>query len=117
LGFIVFRAGNRRGNAGLFIAHQHNLRRQEWFFCVVGFYALGTIVFDFPDCYYFFLALVVVGPETALVQFLRNTIRNWKLRIISGPHDIGDMIFFMGGPQLGDLRQECWPDIWERLFR
>jgi MFS family permease len=92
--------------AGLFIAHQHNLRRQGMVLLVsVGFYALGTIVFGFSRLFIIsFLALVVVGAGDSISTILRNTIRNLETPdYIRGRMTSVNMIFFMGGPQLGDF--------------
>jgi MFS family permease len=92
--------------AGLLIAHQHNLRRQGRILLIsVGFYAFGTIVFGFSRIFLIsFLALVVVGAGDGISTILRNTIRNLETPdYIRGRMTSVNMIFFMGGPQLGDF--------------
>jgi len=92
--------------AGLLIAHQHNLRRQGMILLIsVGFYACGTIVFGFSRIFLIsFLALVVVGAGDGISTILRNTIRNLETPdYIRGRMTSVNMIFFMGGPQLGDF--------------
>lgn len=69
------------------------------------FYALGTILFGFSDIFLLsFIGLCVVGVGDSVSTIIRNTIRQ-----INTPDNLRgrmtsiNMIFFMGGPQLGEF--------------
>lgn len=92
--------------AGFLIAHKHSLRNQGKILLVsVAFYALGTVVFGLSRLFIVsFLAMVVVGAGDGISTILRNTIRNLETPdYIRGRMTSVNMIFMMGGPQLGDF--------------
>lgn len=88
------------------LAHIHTLRRQGLLLLLgVLFYAIGTVMFGFSKSFLLsFLALITVGAGDSLSTIIRHTIRqvvtpdNMRGRIIAI-----NMIFFQGGPQLGEF--------------
>jgi len=92
--------------AGLTLSQNSNLTRQgRLLLGAVGMFGLATIVFGISRSYLLtFAALVFVGGSDAVSTILRNTIRQ-----IQTPDQIRgrmvsiNQIFFMGGPQLGEI--------------
>lgn len=106
LGFLYSAEAIGAVIAGIVIAHKHNLRNQgKILLTAVSFYALGTIIFGLSRLFAVsFLALVIVGAGDSVSTILRNTIRNLETPdYIRGRMTSVNMIFFMGGPQLGDF--------------
>ncbi|MBP9719480.1 MAG: MFS transporter [Candidatus Levybacteria bacterium] len=92
--------------AGFFIARKATLRHQGILLLgAVALYALGTILFGFSQIFILsFLALVIVGVGDSISTIIRNTIRQLETPdYIRGRMTGVNMIFFMGGPQLGDF--------------
>ncbi len=71
----------------------------------VMIYGLATIVFGFATAFPIaFLALATVGAADTLSMVIRNTVRQLHTPDhIRGRMVSVNMIFFMGGPQLGEL--------------
>jgi MFS family permease len=71
----------------------------------VAFYALGTILFGFSTIFLLsFLGLIIVGAGDSISTIIRNTIRQLETPDYMRGRMTGiNMIFFMGGPQLGDF--------------
>jgi MFS family permease len=92
--------------AGLSVAHRPRLSHQGILLLVsVGFYALGTILFGISHIFVLsFLALIMVGSGDSISTIIRNTIRQLETPdYIRGRMTSVNMIFFIGGPQLGDF--------------
>lgn len=92
--------------AGLFIARQPNLRHQGMLLLgSVTLYAFGTILFGLSHVFLFSLfALILVGAGDSISTIIRNTIRQLETPDYMRGRMTGiNMIFFMGGPQLGDF--------------
>lgn len=92
--------------AGFILAHKHNLRKQGVVLLTsITFYALGTIMLGFSKILFVSLiALVVLGAGDGISTIIRNTIRQLETPdYIRGRMGSINMIFFMGGPQLGDF--------------
>jgi MFS family permease len=92
--------------AGLFIAHKHDLSRQGIILLSsVLLYAMGTIIFGFSKIYAVsFIALLIVGLGDSISTIIRNSIRQLETPdYIRGRMSSVNMIFFMGGPQLGEF--------------
>ena len=91
---------------GLIISQFNNIRRQGQFliFSVVVF-GLATILFGISRLYaIIFLALVLTGAADSVSTIIRNTIRNLNTPdSIRGRMTGVNQIFFMGGPQLGEI--------------
>jgi len=91
---------------GLIISQFNNIRRQGQFliFSVVVF-GLATILFGISRLYaIIFLALVITGAADSVSTIIRNTIRNLNTPdSIRGRMTGVNQIFFMGGPQLGEI--------------
>ena len=91
---------------GLIISQFNNIRRQGQFLIVsVLIFGLATILFGFSRLYaVIFLALVVTGAADSVSTIIRNTIRNLNTPdSIRGRMTGVNQIFFMGGPQLGEI--------------
>jgi MFS family permease len=72
----------------------------------IGLIAVGTILFGLSQTYVLtFAALILIGVSDSVSAVIRNTIRQLQTpdrlrgRVVSV-----NQIFFMGGPQLGELR-------------
>lgn len=106
LGFLYAAEAVGAVIAGFLLAHKNNLKNQGMILLIsVAFYASGTIIFGLSRIFILsFLALVVVGAGDSISTILRNTIRNLETPdFIRGRMTSVNMIFFMGGPQLGDF--------------
>ncbi len=71
----------------------------------IAAYAVGTIMFGLSKNYYLsILALAIVGAGDSISTIIRNTIRQIATPdYIRGRMTAINMIFFMGGPQLGEF--------------
>jgi MFS family permease len=91
---------------GLIISQFNNIRRQGQFLVVsVLIFGLATILFGISRLYaIIFLALVLTGAADSVSTIIRNTIRNLNTPdSIRGRMTGVNQIFFMGGPQLGEI--------------
>src|ERR1700690_1239307 len=91
---------------GLIISQFNNIRRQGQFLIIsVLIFGLATILFGFSRLYaIIFLALVLTGAADSVSTIIRNTIRNMNTPdSIRGRMTGVNQIFFMGGPQLGEI--------------
>lgn len=91
---------------GIFLAHFHNFRRQGVILLsAVALYGLGTIIFGLSKTFLLSLfGLLIVGSGDSISVIIRNTIRQLETPdYIRGRMTAINMIFFMGGPQLGDF--------------
>jgi predicted MFS family arabinose efflux permease len=93
-------------SAALVISQRHGLRRQgSLLLGAVMLFGAATILFGVSRVFWLtMLALVLVGAADSVSTILRNTIR----QIQTPDHLRGRMvsvnqIFFMGGPQLGEI--------------
>lgn len=92
--------------AGLAVAHIGDIKKQGKILLIaISFYALGTILFGISKIYLLsFIALGILGAGDSVSTILRNTIRQLVTPdYIRGRMTSINMIFFMGGPQLGDF--------------
>lgn len=92
--------------AGFVMAHFHNLKHQGMILIsAVIVYGLATALFGLSSFFTLSLfALFLVGAGDSVSMIIRNTIR----QIVTPDHIRGrmtsiNMIFFMGGPQLGEF--------------
>ena len=91
---------------GLIFSQQSHIRRQGALLLVsVTAYGLATILFGFARTFPFaILALMLVGAGDSVSTILRNTIRQIQTPdFIRGRMVSLNQIFFMGGPQLGEI--------------
>jgi MFS family permease len=91
---------------GLVISQFNNIRRQGQFLIgSVLIFGLATILFGISRLYaIIFLALVLTGAGDSVSTIIRNTIRNLNTPdSIRGRMTGVNQIFFMGGPQLGEI--------------
>ncbi|HSX40983.1 MAG TPA: MFS transporter [Candidatus Saccharimonadales bacterium] len=105
LGFLYAAPSAGAVIAGLFIASHHNMKNQGRILLIGIFvYGLATVAFGFSKSYLLslvFLSLVGVGDMISTV--IRNTIRQITTPdYLRGRMVAVNMIFFMGGPQLGE---------------
>ncbi len=92
--------------AGLFVAHKERINHQGKILLIsVAMYALGTIVFGFSHIFILsFIALIIIGAGDSISTIIRNIIRQVETPdYIRGRMTSIMMIFFLGGPQLGDF--------------
>ncbi len=92
--------------AGLVLSQKSNLTRQgRMLLGAVGIFGLATILFGISRSYLLtFIALAVIGGSDAVSTVLRNTIRQLQTPDhIRGRMVSINQIFFMGGPQLGEI--------------
>jgi MFS family permease len=91
---------------GLIISQYANIRRQGRLLLVsVIIFGLATILFGMMRIYVLvFLALVVMGAADSISTIIRNTIRQLNTPdSLRGRMTGVNQIFFMGGPQLGEI--------------
>jgi MFS family permease len=92
--------------AGYGMAHAGNVKRQGKIILVsVSLYGIATVVFGFSKLFLIsFFALFFVGVGDCISTILRNTIRNLSTPdSMRGRMTSVNMIFYMGGPQLGEF--------------
>jgi MFS family permease len=92
--------------AGYWMAHVGNMKHQgKIILASVSLYGIATIIFGFSTIFILsFFALFLVGMGDCVSTVLRNTIRNLVTPdSIRGRMTSINMIFFMGGPQLGEF--------------
>jgi len=91
---------------GLIFSQQSHIRRQgALLLAAVTSYGLATALFGFARTFPFaMLALMLVGAGDSVSTILRNTIRQIQTPdYIRGRMVSLNQIFFMGGPQLGEI--------------
>jgi MFS family permease len=91
---------------GLIFSQQSHIRRQgALLLASVTAYGLATVLFGFARTFPFaVLALMLVGAGDSISTILRNTIRQIQTPdYIRGRMVSLNQIFFMGGPQLGEI--------------
>lgn len=91
---------------GLIVSQFNNVRRQgQLLLGSVFVFGLATILFGiFRDYALIFLALILVGAADSVSTIIRNTIRNLQTPdSLRGRMTGINQIFFMGGPQLGEI--------------
>lgn len=92
--------------AGFVVARKPHLNNQGKLLLIsVAFYALGTMLFGISHIFIVsFIALIIVGAGDSISTIIRNVIRQLETPDhIRGRMTSVNMIFFMGGPQLGDF--------------
>jgi len=91
---------------GLIVSQFNNIRRQgQLLLGSVLAFGIATILFGVSRIYpLIFLALIVVGAADSVSTIIRNTIRNLQTPdSLRGRMTGINQIFFMGGPQLGEI--------------
>jgi MFS family permease len=92
--------------AGITLSFLHRIPRQgPLLLAAVGFFSLGTIVFGISGTFWItFCALAVTGASDMVSMVVRNTARQMQTPdSLRGRMVSLNMIFFMGGPQLGEF--------------
>jgi len=93
-------------SAGITLSFLHRIPRQgPLLLAAVGFFSLGTIVFGISGTFWItFCALAVTGASDMVSMVVRNTARQMQTPdSLRGRMVSLNMIFFMGGPQLGEF--------------
>lgn len=92
--------------AGFTIAQVRQMKKQGFILLTaISCYALGTILFGVSKLFFFsFIGLFIIGVGDGVSTIIRNTIR----QLATPDHIRGrmtgiNMIFFRGGPQLGEF--------------
>lgn len=91
---------------GLVVSQFHNLRRQGLLLLgAVVVYGAATILFGVSQLLtVIFLSLVLMGAADSISTIIRNTIRQMNTPdSLRGRMTSINQIFFMGGPQLGEI--------------
>jgi MFS family permease len=83
----------------------HLNRRGRTLIWAVAGYGLATVVFGFSQSFWLtFACLAVAGASDAVSMVIRNLVRQLETPDAMRGRTVGiSMIFFMGGPQLGEL--------------
>lgn len=107
-GFVWLTSAQAIGSvgAGLVVSQLPKLRKQgQLFFGSVFVFGLATILFGFSTSFALAMfALFLIGAADALSTVIRNTIRQMQTPDhIRGRMTSVNQIFFMGGPQLGEV--------------
>jgi MFS family permease len=92
--------------AGLALSQRSNLRRQGIILMdAVLVFGAATVIFGLSHWFWLtFLALMLIGAADAVSTILRNTIRQLQTPdALRGRMVSINQIFFMGGPQLGEI--------------
>ena len=106
LGFLASAPAVGAVLAGLVMARLGILKRQGMIVIVsVGIFGAATIAFGLSRVFWFSLAmLAITGAADTVSTILRQTIRQLATpNNLRGRMTSVNMIFFMGGPQLGEL--------------
>ena len=91
---------------GLLLSLTSTLRKEGPVLLIsVLIYGLATILFGFSKVFWFsFVALAIAGAADTVSMVIRNTIRQLNTPDhLRGRTVAINMIFFMGGPQLGEM--------------
>jgi MFS family permease len=92
---------------GLFMVHRSEriVRRGRILFLAVGVYGLATAGFGLSRLFFLsYLCLALTGAADTVSMVLRNVIRQLHTPdTLRGRMTSVNMVFFMGGPQLGEL--------------
>lgn len=106
LGFLYASPAIGSIGAAFTIAHVGHLRKQGKILLVsFALYGLATIIFGFSKFYLLSLfALILAGYADGISMIIRNTIRQMQTPDhVRGRMVAITMIFFLGGPQLGEF--------------
>jgi MFS family permease len=90
----------------LILSQKTEIRRQGPIFLIaVVFFGVATVVFGLARVFWLAMgALIVVGAADSVSMVIRNTIRQLQTPdYIRGRMTSINQIFFMGGPQLGEI--------------
>jgi len=92
--------------AALTVSQLGEIRRQgPLFLGAVVFFGLSTVLFGISRAFWLaMLALILIGASDSVSTIIRNTIRQLQTPdYIRGRMTSVNQIFFMGGPQLGEI--------------
>jgi MFS family permease len=106
LGFLAAAPASGAIITGLIMARLGTLRKQGPVVIIsVGIYGAATIVFGISRVFWFsLLMLAITGAADTVSTILRQTIRQLATpNNLRGRMTSVNMIFFMGGPQLGEV--------------
>lgn len=106
LGFLYSAESVGALSASLFVAYKGKIKHQgQVLLLAIVFYAIGTILFGISRSFLFsFIGLFIVGAGDSVSAVIRNNIRQLTTPdYIRGRMTSITMIFFTGGPQLGEF--------------
>ncbi|OGH42272.1 MAG: hypothetical protein A3H79_01705 [Candidatus Levybacteria bacterium RIFCSPLOWO2_02_FULL_36_8b] len=92
--------------AGYVMAYIGKIKNEgKWLIAGVALYAVSTIIFGFSKTFWVsFVSLLLIGAGDGVSSIIRNTIRQITTPdYIRGRMTSINMIFYMGGPQLGEF--------------
>ena len=95
-------------------AVDHIERRGPVLLWAIAFYGLATLVFGFSHVFVLsFLCLAITGAADTVSMVIRNLVRQLATPDhLRGRMTSVNMIFFMGGPQLGELEAGLVASAW-----
>jgi MFS family permease len=105
-GWLAAAASIGAVTVGLIVSQLNAIRRQGWLLIgSVVVFGSATILFGMARHYsVVFLALLLMGAADSISTIIRNTIRNLNTPDVMRGRMTGiNQIFFMGGPQLGEV--------------
>jgi MFS family permease len=92
--------------AGLFFSQRTEIRRQGFLLIAsVGAFGLATILFGLSTSFWLaMISLILIGAADSVSTIIRNTVRQLQTPdALRGRMTSINQIFFMGGPQLGEI--------------
>jgi MFS family permease len=92
----------------------HIERRGPVLLWAIAFYGLATVLFGFSRLFLLsFICLAITGAADTVSMVIRNLVRQLATPDhIRGRMTSVNMIFFMGGPQLGELEAGLVASVW-----
>jgi MFS family permease len=93
--------------AGLFVSLRRDIHRQGWVFLIcIAAYGLGTALFGVSTSFVLsYILFATTGAADTTSSIIRGAIRQlWTPDALRGRMVGVNMIFYMGGPQLGEVR-------------
>jgi len=114
-GWLVAAPAIGAGSAALFVATRRQIPSQgRTLLVAVAGFGLATIVFGLSRSFWLtFAALALTGVTDGISTIIRNTIRQLRTPdVLRGRMTSVNQIFFMGGPQLGELEAGLVAQLW-----
>ena len=93
-------------------------RRGVVLLCAVFIYGMATVIFGMSRAFWLtFIALALTGAADTVSMVFRNIVRHMETPDHLRGRMVGvNMVFFMGGPQLGELRQDRGQLVWRPVL-
>jgi MFS family permease len=99
----------------LFLSQKTNLRSQGWIVMIsVTFFGLATVLLGLSRSFIMaMIALILIGAADSVSTIIRNTIRQLQTPDTIRGRMIGiNQIFFVGGPELGEVEAGLVAQLW-----